>query len=68
MKTFIRYFNERVKRLTIWDLKLIQGAAMILAVIIVQLIPSILDIERQWFLLALAIVLIRPAYAFYFKA
>lgn len=65
MRRIICYFNDRVKHLTIWDVKLVQGAAMLLAVIIVKLIPPILDVSIWWFAAAAVVIAIRPMWAFF---
>jgi hypothetical protein len=65
---FIDYFNKKVKRLNIYDIKLIQGAAMALAIILVKLIPQIMELSIWWFVALLALFLIRPFYMFYIKA
>lgn len=64
----IQYFNGRVKKLNIFDLKLIQGSAMILALIIAKMAPQILAVNIWWLVRLLVLFLVRPAYAFYFKA
>lgn len=64
----IQYFNGRVKKLNIFDLKLIQGSAMILALIIAKMAPQILAVNIWWLVGLLVLFLVRPAYAFYFKA
>ncbi len=63
----IEFFNERVKRLNIFDIKLVQGCAMLLAVIIVKLIPQILEIDLFWFVVAIIILGMRPVYAFFIR-
>ncbi len=65
--SLIRFFNERVRRLTIWDIKLAQGCAMLLAIIIIKLIPDILRIDLTWFIVLTIILAIRPVYAFFLK-
>jgi hypothetical protein len=64
---FIDYFNKRVKRLNIYDIKLIQGSAMALALIIVKLFPQIMGLSLWWFVAFLVICLIRPYYMFFIK-
>lgn len=64
----IQYFNGQVKKLNIFDLKLIQGSAMILALIIVKMVPQILAVNIWWLVGLLVLFLVRPAYAFYFNA
>ncbi|MCK4338807.1 MAG: hypothetical protein KAW87_02305 [Candidatus Cloacimonetes bacterium] len=63
----IKNMNERVRKLTIFDIKLVQGAAMFIMLIIVKLIPQIMNISIWWFV-ALAILCgIRPVYVFFIK-
>jgi len=42
----IRFFNDRVKRLTIFDVKLVQGAAMFLVLAIAKLFPEIMEVHH----------------------
>ena len=63
----IRYFNDRVKRLTIFDVKLAQLCAIFVALILVKLIPQIMDIDIRWFVALLVLCAIRPLYAFFLK-
>lgn len=61
------WMNDRTKRFTVFDIKLVQGAAMCVILIVVKLIPQIMTISVWWFV-ALAIVLaIRPLYLMYFS-
>lgn len=43
--------NKRVKKLTIWDIKLLQIAAIFVALIIVKFIPSIIQVSIWWFVI-----------------
>ena len=64
----IRFFNDRVRKLTIFDIKLAQGAAMAVMLVIVKLLPPIMNVSIWWFV-ALAIILgLRPTYQFYIKS
>ena len=63
----IRYFNDRVKRLTIFDVKLVQVCAIFVALIMVKLIPEIMDIKIRWFVVLLVLCAIRPIYVFFLK-
>ena len=65
MLKLIQYFNDRVKRLSIFDVKLVQLCAMLVAVIIVKLIPQILTVDMWWLVALLVICAIRPLYVFY---
>jgi len=68
MTRLITFFNNRVKRFTIFDIKLVQGSAMIVALIIAKFIPQLLDISLWWFVAALVIVSARPMYLMYAKS
>lgn len=59
--------NERVRKLNIFDIKLIQGCAMFAVLIIVKLIPQIMTINIWWFVVLLVLCAIRPLYVFYIK-
>ncbi|MHC4501100.1 MAG: hypothetical protein ACYS21_18530 [Planctomycetota bacterium] len=61
------YFNARVKKLNIFDVKLVQGAAMFFALIVVKLIPQIMDISIWWFVVLTVLCVIRPMYVFFIK-
>ena len=63
----IQDMNERVKRLNIFDIKLVQGAAMFIALILAKLIPGIMEISIWWFVALSVICAIRPLYVFYIK-
>jgi len=64
---FIDFFNNRVKRLTIFDIKLIQLTAIFVALIIVKIFPCIMDISIWWFVVLLLISSVRPMYLFFIK-
>ena len=63
----IQDMNERVRKLNIFDIKLVQGCAMFVVLIIVKLIPQIMTINIWWFVVLLVICAIRPLYVFYIK-
>lgn len=65
--TVIEYFNGRVKKLTIFDVKLIQLTAMCLILIVAKLFPQMLEISVGWYVALLIVAVIRPLYAFFFK-
>ncbi len=65
--SLLKGMNERVRNLKIWDIKLVQGAAMCIMLIIAKLFPQILEISI-WWLVVLAILLsIRPMCSFLHK-
>ncbi|NOR18271.1 hypothetical protein GQ543_11270 [candidate division WOR-3 bacterium] len=63
----IQDMNERVRKLNIFDIKLVQGCAMFAVLIIVKLIPQIMTINIWWFVVLLVICAIRPLYVFCIK-
>ena len=63
----LKKMNERVKKFSIFDVKLVQGAAMFVALIIAKLIPRIMDINIWWFIILLVICAIKPFYVFLIK-
>ena len=65
--TIFEDMNQRVKRLTIFDIKLVQVSGMLVILIIVKLIPQIMTLSIWWFVALLVICAIRPLYVFYFK-
>lgn len=58
--------NQRVKKLGIVDVKLAQGAAMFIALIIAKLIPQIMNINVWWFVALLVLCAIKPFCVFWF--
>ena len=63
----INFFNERVKNLTIFDVKSAQACAMCVILIIAKLIPQIMSINIWWFVVLLIIFAIRPMYVLFIK-
>lgn len=59
--------NERVKKLTIVDIKLIKWATLFATIIIVKLFPQLLKID-YWVLIVLLLVCsAKPFYKFWIK-
>lgn len=63
----IQLANERVRKLTIVDLKLLQFTAIFVALIIVKLIPQIMEVNIWWFVILAIIFGLRPVYVFLFR-
>jgi len=59
--------NKRVKKFSILDVKLAQGAAIFGVLIVAKLIPQIMDINIWWFVTLLVICVIKPFYVFFIK-
>ena len=64
----VGWMNERVKKLGIWDVKLAQGGAMFLALIIAKIVPQIMTVNVWWFVLAAALCAIRPVYVVFARS
>jgi hypothetical protein len=64
----VSWMDERVRRLGIWDVKLAQGGAMFLALIIAKIVPQIMTVNVWWFVLAAALCAIRPVYVVFVRA
>lgn len=65
--SYIGYMNDRVKRLSIVDVKLVQCAAMFIALIVVKLIPQIMQASLWWFVVLAVLCGLRPTYVFFLK-
>ncbi len=65
--TGIDYWNRKVKKFTIFDVKLVQGATMAFALIIVKLFPQIMSLSIWWFVAFAVVCALRPAYAMWVK-
>ena len=63
----IDYWNRKVEKFTIFDVKLAQGAAMAFVLIIAKLFPQIMTLSIWWFVALAIICALRPAYAMYIK-
>ncbi len=63
----IRLANERVRKFNIFDVKLVQGAAMCVMLILVKLIPQIVTISIWWFVVLCVACALRPCYVFFLK-
>ena len=59
------YFDERARRLGIFDTKLAQAAAICFALIIVKLIPEIMNLSIWWFVVLAVLCAIKPLVTFY---
>jgi len=59
--------DARVKKLDIIDIKLAQGAAICLGLVIVKLFPQILRINTGWFIALALLLAIKPLISFYGK-
>ena len=65
--SMIEYWNRKVKKFTIFDVKLAQGAAMAFVLIIVKFFPEIMSLNIWWFVAFAAVCALRPVYAMWVK-
>jgi hypothetical protein len=59
--------NQRVKKLSFFDVQLIKAANIFLALIIVKLIPQILNVDIGWFVMLCILCIIKPFYVAWIK-
>lgn len=67
MYSIINFFNSRVKRFTIFDVKLLQGIGILVGLIVAKLFPQIMEISLWWFAAFLIVFIIRPFYLVYLQ-
>ena len=63
--SLLEYFDSRARRLGIVDTKLVQGAAVFFALVIVKLVPEILDVSVWWFVGLCIACAVRPVLVFF---
>ena len=63
----VENMNQRVKKLSLLDIKLAQLCAIFLTLIIVKLLPEIMEIHIWWFIGILILCAIKPMYTFFIK-
>ena len=62
---FFRFINERTHRFGALDLKLLQLAAIMVALVIIKLIPEIMEINIWWFAGLAVLFSLRPLFVFF---
>lgn len=60
-----QFFDSRARRLGILDTKLVQGAAMFLALVVAKLFPVILTVDIRWFAGLCVLFAIKPVITFF---
>ncbi|MFQ5498946.1 MAG: hypothetical protein ACE5FH_04680 [Candidatus Zixiibacteriota bacterium] len=58
----IRFANERMRRLSLLDLKLLQAVGMCIALIFAKIWPEILDVSFSWLAGLVVLLSLRPLY------
>jgi len=64
---FLEEMDQRVRKFGIVDVKLAQGAAMFLALIIAKAVPCIMNVSVWWFIGLAVLCAAKPFYVFWFK-
>lgn len=67
LRRWIEYWNRKVKRFGIFEVKMAQGATIGFTLIIVKLFPQILGLSMLWFVALLVICAAPVHYALWFK-
>jgi hypothetical protein len=65
---WIAYWNRKVRRMTIVDLKLVQVGSMALILTVAKLVPRIMDLSIWWFVALVVVCMWRPLYIFWIQA
>jgi len=63
----IEFFNDRIKRFNIFDLKLLQASSIFFVLALVKLYPEIMEINIWCFIVLAIICAIRPLYLVFIK-
>jgi len=59
--------NQRVKKLSFFDVQLIKWGNIFFALFIVKLIPQIMNVNIGWFVVLCILCIIKPFYVFWIK-
>jgi len=59
--------NGKMKKLSYIDLKLIEGACIVIGIILVSLIPQLLNVKLSHLIVLLVILCLKPMYVFWIK-
>ncbi len=62
-----KWANEKVKKLTALDVKLVSFVGICFGLILAKLIPDVLNISIWWFVVIGALFLLRVYYVMFFK-
>ncbi len=64
---FIEAMNQRVKKLSFFDLQLVKWGTLFFTLIIVKLIPEIMNVNTGWFVVLFILCAIKPFYVSWIK-
>jgi len=59
--------NQRVKKLSFFDIQLIKGGNIFFALFLAKIIPEILNVNTVWFLILCILCSIKPFYVAWIK-
>ncbi|MBN3039898.1 MAG: hypothetical protein JW867_02100 [Candidatus Omnitrophica bacterium] len=59
--------NKKVKKLSFFDLKLIQIVTVCFVILVIKFAPRIIVIKKEWFITIFLLSIIKPLYVFFFK-
>ena len=63
----VKEMNLRVRKLSLLDMKLAQGCAIFLTLIIVKIAPQVININIWWFIGLLIVCAVKPVYVFFLR-
>ena len=64
---FFGDLNQKVKKFSFFDIKMIQFTTLFGALILAKLVPEILKVNIWWFVVLLVVCLIKPLFVFFKK-
>jgi len=62
-----KWANNRVKKMSFFDVKLVAIAGFFIGLILVKLVPSVLSVSGWWFVVITVLCLLRVYYVILFK-
>jgi len=64
---FWESMNKRVKKLSLWDIKLAGLAGVAIGLVIAKLFPRLMDLSVVWFVVLYLIFVAKPFYVIWIK-
>lgn len=62
MKKLIKYFDKRIKRLNIWDLKFLGWACLMIGLLLATILPILTKVPFVIYLVLAILLAIKPYY------
>ena len=64
----VKYFNKRLKKMSLWDIGLTKWSAVFFGLIVAKLLPDMMEKICIWWFVGLCLLFaIKPVYSFYIK-